>query len=403
MRKNMQKFLRTMTGILLVLCVLMVSQKESTVEVQAATLSTPKLVSATASGTARIVVKWNSVTGASGYRLYRHITGKGWSKVKDLSGASSTSYVDSSLTPGTRYYYTVRAYRKTTSGIIWSSYNKSGVSAVTNLATPALKSAKHTAKTTVRVQWNKVTGAQGYLVYKRVNSKWVRKANVTSGSVLYWNDTAATSGTGNVYTVRAYSKNGSTYKYSGFVTAGIKSNSYSTPTIPKNTYYKQLASYIQKNGRLNSSGNRYIATTATKDNGEKLKWGIVYEPANDNFVFILTSENTTTSNRTYETTLKMNVNTLKSSYVSPDFIFLYTKNNASFETKASCYAANYTGKSNITFSIVNKTSGFTSSSDSQIKTISNNYLKSGFSGWNHLVKKAGLSSIKALGFTSYTG
>lgn len=85
-------------------------------------LERPSLVSVK-SEKAGITFKWNEVTGASGYLVYRK-TGSGeWEEIAKVTGASTNSYVDKTAKKGKTYYYSVRAY----SGSYKSAYNTSGL------------------------------------------------------------------------------------------------------------------------------------------------------------------------------------------------------------------------------------------------------------------------------------
>ena len=83
---------------------------------------------------------------------------------------------------------------------------------------PAKPSAKMTVNTpqAIRLEWGKVTGATGYVVYQQVNGTWVKKAT-TSNNVYV--ATGLKSGTNYNFAVRAYRTfNGKNY-YSPFATA----------------------------------------------------------------------------------------------------------------------------------------------------------------------------------------
>ena len=75
-----------------------------------------------ASGSNGITVIWNSVSGATTYRVYRRTGSGGWTGLADVTG---NIYVDSAVTSGTTYTYTVKAYN----GSVWSSFDPTGVSA----------------------------------------------------------------------------------------------------------------------------------------------------------------------------------------------------------------------------------------------------------------------------------
>lgn len=64
-------------------------------------------VSASAT-TGKITVKWSSTSGATKYTVYRSQT-SGSTGSAIASGITSTSYADSSVTKGVKYYYIVTA------------------------------------------------------------------------------------------------------------------------------------------------------------------------------------------------------------------------------------------------------------------------------------------------------
>lgn len=90
------------------------------------TLETPTLVSA-AESNRKVIVTWKKVTDATGYYVYRKVSGGSWSKIATISSGSTVTYTDSSAPAGYTYYYTVRAYDS--SGAL-SDYDKTGVKAV---------------------------------------------------------------------------------------------------------------------------------------------------------------------------------------------------------------------------------------------------------------------------------
>lgn len=85
-------------------------------------LSTPKLVSATGSASS-VKVKWKKVSAASGYYVYRKVSGGKWSKIGTIKNKNTVTYTDKTAKVGKTYYYTVRAYK----GSVKSSYVKAGI------------------------------------------------------------------------------------------------------------------------------------------------------------------------------------------------------------------------------------------------------------------------------------
>ncbi|MGN1133323.1 MAG: fibronectin type III domain-containing protein [Oscillospiraceae bacterium] len=61
-------------------------------------------------GSKKATVKWNKVTGASGYKVYYKTASSGWKLLKTVNN-STTSFTKTGLTKGKTYYFTVKAYR----------------------------------------------------------------------------------------------------------------------------------------------------------------------------------------------------------------------------------------------------------------------------------------------------
>ncbi len=160
-------------------------------------------------------VKWKAVSGARSYRVYKYVNGK-WKRIATVEGKS---YTDKDVKKGKTYKYTVRAVN----GKNVSGYNKSGVSSAYSLGKPSVSSISTTSKA-ITIKWGKVSGAEGYRVYRKNGSKWVRVATVKGTS---YTDKNVKSGKEYLYTVRAYAgKTTSSYNKTGWVGVILK-----TPTV----------------------------------------------------------------------------------------------------------------------------------------------------------------------------
>lgn len=178
-----------------------------------------------------VTVKWNKVDGADGYRVYRKAEGETkWSSLKTIAKGSTVKYTDQSVKSGTKYTYTVRAYKKTNDVTTWGSYNKTGKT-ILYISQPSVQVAN--ASSGITVKWGKVTGAGGYRVYRKAEgeTKWTSLKTITSGSTVKYTDKTVKSGTKYTYTVRAYKKENGVATWSSYNTTGMTMVYLSQPSV----------------------------------------------------------------------------------------------------------------------------------------------------------------------------
>ncbi len=163
------------------------------------TMNTPQLTGI-ANASNGVTVKWSKVEDCAGYYVYRKAAGeKSWSRIATVKGDATVSYKDTKVSSGKSYTYTVKAY----DGKVTSSYNKNGVS-IKFLATPKLSKVT-SAKNGITFSWGKVTGATGYIVYRKTgNGSWQKIATVKGNTKVSYLDKTAKKGVTYTYTVRAY-------------------------------------------------------------------------------------------------------------------------------------------------------------------------------------------------------
>ncbi|MGN0460231.1 MAG: fibronectin type III domain-containing protein [Ruminococcus sp.] len=168
-------------------------------------------------------ISWNKVSGADGYRIYyKKGTATNWTRLTTFDNADLTSFYQTSLTTGTKYTYTVRAYHKVGNTKCWGAYNNTGVSDTPVTTAPKLTSAKSINYRTIRVNWNTVAGANGYRVYRKTpNSSWVAIATIKDKSVLSYDDETVSCGIKYTYTVRAYRTVGKSNIYGKYNGTGV--------------------------------------------------------------------------------------------------------------------------------------------------------------------------------------
>lgn len=216
--------------------------------------ATPSVKAVPASSTS-IKISWNRIAGASGYYVYRQEAGS-WKRIASIRGGAVCSYTDSGQKTGATVIYTVKAYR-TVNGAAVSGRYPSGVRCALKLSTPAVKavSASYNA---IRVSWNRVNGAGGYLVYRRNSSgRWERIATVSNGSTLSYTDTRRTTGKTYTYTVKAYWKTNGKTAYGGYP-SGVSCRAIpSTPAL-KNAVGKTTSSIQITWGTVTGAQGYYV-------------------------------------------------------------------------------------------------------------------------------------------------
>ncbi len=171
--------------------------------------SKPKLktISNTSSG---VKITWGKVGGADSYEVYRKVKGGSYSKV---GTTRKTYFTDKKAKSGKKYYYVVKAVNEAGKSDSSSSLSKY------YLADPSLKTPKST-KSGISLKWTKVTGAQGYIIYRKTGSGSYKKLKTEKGvSNLSYVDKSAKKGKKYTYKVKAYySKTSSAYSNTKSIT-----------------------------------------------------------------------------------------------------------------------------------------------------------------------------------------
>ncbi len=151
-----------------------------------------------------VKVSWSKMSGATGYDVYRSTSpGSGFRLIKSY-GVATTSFTDSGLTAGKKYYYRLQAKYAGANGTIKYSKFSQVSSAIPVPAKPSIKT--KAAKKKVRVSWKKVTGASGYVIYRatKKNGKYKKVKTIKKGSTKSWTNKKLKSKKKYYYKVRAY-------------------------------------------------------------------------------------------------------------------------------------------------------------------------------------------------------
>ena len=178
----------------------------------------------------RPTLKWNAVTGAAKYEVYRARSMNGdYIKYSTVTGTSytNTSYIED----GNTYYYKVRALKSDGTAGAWSSIVS--VTYKQTLSAPAVTGGND-AQGRPTLTWNAVSGAAKYEVYRaRSKDGTYTKYSTTTGTA-YTNSSYLTSGATYYYKVRALDANGNAGPYSAVVSVTCRLK-LTAPTVTGST------------------------------------------------------------------------------------------------------------------------------------------------------------------------
>ncbi len=176
-------------------------------------LSAPTIKSIGSSGN-NVTLSWNSVSGATSYRVYRATSATGTKTM--LKAVTATSYTDTTAEAGKTYYYFVAAYN-TNTGVL------SGYSAAKSVSINALNSPANVKVVSgggnATITWDAVSDATSYRVFRSTSLTGTREL-VKVRTSTYYIDTAVDTGKTYYYWVMAYNAN-----------TGAKSGYSSTRTV----------------------------------------------------------------------------------------------------------------------------------------------------------------------------
>ena len=145
-------------------------------------------------------VEWSVVAGATGYQVYRNTAKDGeYTLITEITDGAATAYSDTSCEVGKAYYYYIKACQTIEE---MKTYGDASA-VVSGRTTPnrvGLSGSSGDGNTKVTLSWKKVSGAQGYEVYK--NNKLVK--TIDSADTLSWSESGLAKDAESNYKVRAY-------------------------------------------------------------------------------------------------------------------------------------------------------------------------------------------------------
>ena len=202
------------------------------------------LVTGSKDSQGRPALKWDKVTDAAKYEVYRARSKDGTYSL--MSTQSATGYTNTSyLANGTTYYYKVRALKANGTASAYSSVVTITYGTVPTPAAPAMRSAKADSAG-ITVSWDTAANAVAYNVYRTADagSSWTKVASSVKGTS--YKDTTVQKGVKYGYKVRGVAADGKTLgpMSSTGVTAKVTAAS-TTPDYVKLTSARRVTGGIQ--------------------------------------------------------------------------------------------------------------------------------------------------------------
>ena len=229
-----------------------------------------------------IKLTWTKASDVTGYYVYRSTDGKKYSKIKTLK-AYTTTYTNTSLTAGKKYYYSIASYKNTSTGAVAIGPKSSAVNALTisssKLSYPSGFAVKEVATDAIKLVWNKSSNASGYYIYRSIDNKNFSKIKALPSSSTSYTDIALYLDTTYYYKIASYvNANGSIglSAKSPAVNAKTTSTSVSftsktstSTTITLNWDYPSATGYQIYRLDINTGKYVKIASTSAKSYTDK--------------------------------------------------------------------------------------------------------------------------------------
>ena len=221
----------------------------------------------------RPTLKWNAVSGAAKYEVYRARSQSGdYIKYSTVTGTSytNTSYIEN----GNTYYYKVRALDANGTAGAWSSIVAVTYQPKQTLPAPTVTGGND-SQGRPTLKWNAVTGAAKYEVY-RARSKdgdYIKYSTVTGTS--YTNTSYIENGNTYYYKVRALKSDGTAGAWSSIVSVTYRAASTGTLSAPTVTGGNDAQGRPTLKWNAVTGAAKYEVYRARSKDGDYIKYSTV--------------------------------------------------------------------------------------------------------------------------------
>jgi len=191
------------------------------------TLSAPTGLRAEAESSSRIDLKWDSVSDATSYLVYRATSSSG--TFEKIATTKTTSYRNFDLADDTTYYYKVKAVNSSEKSDFSSTVRDTTEESDT-LSAPKDLSAKVESSGKIYLNWDSVSGATSYYIYRATSSSGIYSRIASTTTTSSYTNTGLSNDTTYYYKVKAVN-NSRTSPYSSIAHATTKWSSNASSPI----------------------------------------------------------------------------------------------------------------------------------------------------------------------------
>ena len=234
----------------------------------------------------RPTLKWNAVSGAAKYEVYRARSKDGdYIKYSTVTGTSYTniSYIED----GNTYYYKVRALKSDGTAGAWSSIVSVTYRAASTGTLPApTVTGGNDAQGRPTLTWKAVTGAAKYEVYRArsLNGDYIKYSTVTGTS--YTNTSYIENGNTYYYKVRALKSDGTAGAWSSIVPVTYRAASTGTLPAPTVTGGNDAQGRPTLKWNAVTGAAKYEVYRARSKDGDYIKYSTVTGTSYTNISYI---------------------------------------------------------------------------------------------------------------------
>ena len=172
-------------------------------------------------------LNWTKNADASGYIIEQYSNGT-WNRIARIGSGNTTTYRVENLKAGMSYQFRIKTFGFRGTEAVYGKIVS--VSGKTNPAVVSSLMIGGTAKDALRLNWNSVSGAEGYIIEKQEGTSWKRIARLEGGKTGTYRAEGLKAGTNYQFRIQAFGFDGNTAIYSEYKNVSGKTDA-ATPTV----------------------------------------------------------------------------------------------------------------------------------------------------------------------------